>query len=170
MTARSRDRHESRLRRLLAIGLRVDSTDCTRLRRRSSCVSPGMISARPPRNASSDSSNRARQHDHEWELAPTVQRMPLRNLRDDDGRDWEIWDVIPAAGQNAAVDPARHQEEANGKPAPFVPPEMRDGWLAFQSSSEWRRLTPIPANWSDRSDAELLVLIAQAELVLRIDS
>ena len=96
--------------------------------------------------------------------------MPLRNLRDDDGRDWEIWDVTPAAGQCVAVDSARHLEEVNGKPAPFVPPELHDGWLAFQSCGDWRRLTPIPDNWSDRSDAELLVLIAQAELGLRIDS
>ena len=95
------------------------------------------------------------------------QRMPYRNLQDDNGCNWEIWDVIPIQKFDARPRP----DAADGDALTFLmPADLRGGWLAFQSSSEWRCLAPIPANWIDLSDAELLLLIAQAVLVLRISN
>jgi hypothetical protein len=93
--------------------------------------------------------------------------MPHRNLRDDDGQDWEIWDVIPSAvAQSLDDEHARHSHDAHHEPAQFsLPAELRDGWLAFQSSAESRRLAPIPVDWVDLSDAQLTLLIARAEPV-----
>ena len=75
--------------------------------------------------------------------------MPHRDFRDDAGREWQIWDVIPAM----------HREPPHDE----LPARLRDGWLAFQCSGELRRLTPIPMNWPGLSDAELAQLVAEAE-------
>ena len=43
-----------------------------------------------------------------------------------------------------------------------LPPDLREGWLAFQSDLERRRLTPIPDMWEELPDEELLRLMRQA--------
>ena len=48
---------------------------------------------------------------------------------------------------------------------PVLPNEMHQGWLAFSSSTERRRLAPVPANWVELSDAELQRL---ADAALRL--
>jgi hypothetical protein len=95
--------------------------------------------------------------------------MPHRILRDDDGRDWEVWDVIPSTvAQNLDDERARHPDVGRREPSPFkLPVELRDGWLAFQCRGESRRLAPIPARWIDLSDAELRRLIIQASAIIR---
>jgi hypothetical protein len=95
--------------------------------------------------------------------------MPHRNLRDDDGRDWEVWDVIPSTvAQNLDEEHARHSDDEHRERAHFkLPAELRDGWLAFQCEGESRRLAPIPARWIDLSDAELRRLIVRAATTIR---
>src|SRR5262245_21944204 len=93
--------------------------------------------------------------------------MPHRNLRDQDGRNWEVWDVIPSAvAQTLGEERSRRPGGVRRTPEPSVlPARLRSGWLAFQSGEESRRLAPIPANWIDLSDAELLLLMAHAETI-----
>jgi hypothetical protein len=44
-----------------------------------------------------------------------------------------------------------------------VEPEFREGWLAFQSGADWRRVAPIPDGWEAMSDSQLLQLLARAD-------
>jgi hypothetical protein len=94
--------------------------------------------------------------------------MAHRRLQDDAGRWWDVWDTRPTiidrrAGHDRRRG-VRHRVDRRTKSEPrvAVEPEYRDGWLAFQSGDEWRRLAPIPPGWDALSDAELRVLLRQA--------
>jgi hypothetical protein len=94
--------------------------------------------------------------------------MPHRRFQDDTGRWWDAWDTHPTiidrrAGRDRRtgrrpVGDRRQKSEARV----IVEPEFRDGWLAFQSGSEWRRLAPIPDGWETRSEEELVALLYRA--------
>ena len=90
--------------------------------------------------------------------------MTHRKIRGDDGNDWDIWDVIPSiAAQALAQERSHRSPEPPRRPAHYtLPPAFRDGWLAFQSENESRRLAPIPTAWNQLSDAELRHLISEA--------
>ena len=92
--------------------------------------------------------------------------MPHRKLRADDGRDWEIWDVIPSTVARSIGDErARHTRDAAIRPAHFtLPADFRNGWLAFQCETESRRLAPIPADWAALPDAALEGLLSSARV------
>lgn len=94
--------------------------------------------------------------------------MPHRKIQDEGGRWWDVWDTRPTiidrragrdrrSGSRAA--PGRRQKS---EPRVAVEPQFRDGWLAFQSGTEWRRLAPIPDAWDTLSDSALLSLLKQA--------
>ena len=53
------------------------------------------------------------------------------------------------------------------EPRVSVDPEYRDGWLAFQSGNDWRRLAPIPSDWHTLSDGQLRQLLARATPTLQ---
>src|ERR687886_684605 len=70
----------------------------------------------------------------------------------------------------------RHRREAPQVPGPGrplvgrlgdAPVDLRNGWLAFQSDTEWRQLAPIPEGWTSLSDAELLSLLEAAHVTDR---
>ena len=63
------------------------------------------------------------------------------------GRRWEVWEVHP---------------RDEGRP---VMPELAEGWLAFESSWEKRRLAPIPAGWTELPEETLRQLCQQALFV-----
>jgi hypothetical protein len=46
-----------------------------------------------------------------------------------------------------------------------VPSALQQGWLAFQSGIERRRLAPIPENWTELPEEELILLLGQASLI-----
>ena len=48
------------------------------------------------------------------------------------------------------------------KPRASLPGEMRNGWLAFESKAERRRLAPTPDSWELMSDRELAELVERA--------
>jgi hypothetical protein len=91
--------------------------------------------------------------------------MGQRSFRDENGRMWEVWDVRPTSTErrrrNTPVPVERRVR--NTGPRLVVPPSLRDGWLAFQSKNERRVLAPVPKNWIEMSDAELVGLLSQAE-------
>jgi hypothetical protein len=80
--------------------------------------------------------------------------MASRTFRDPDGRVWEAWDVYPGQHTSDAHEASRH-----------LLGRMADGWLCFRRQDEKRRLTPVPAGWQDREDAELWELCGQARPV-----
>jgi hypothetical protein len=47
----------------------------------------------------------------------------------------------------------------------LIPAELQQGWLAFQTGDDRRRLVPIPDNWSTMNDDSLLTLLERADRV-----
>jgi hypothetical protein len=94
--------------------------------------------------------------------------MPHRKVQDQSGRWWDVWDTRPTIiDRRAGRDRRRRSRSAlerrqKSEPRVAVEPEFRDGWLAFQSGTEWRRLAPIPKAWDTLSEAQLLALLAKA--------
>jgi hypothetical protein len=93
--------------------------------------------------------------------------MAHRKLRADDGRDWEIWDVVPSTVARTIGDErSRRSREAAPRPAHFaLPADLRNGWLAFQCGDESRRLAPIPDDWADCSETALKGLLFDAKAI-----
>jgi hypothetical protein len=102
---------------------------------------------------------------------------PHRNFRDDDGQEWIAWDVIPSWGERRRGE--RRSTGAGGPPATgerrgldrrsrrgiriALTPRLADGWLAFESNDERRRVAPIPAEWHLMSEERLRALWRNAE-------
>jgi hypothetical protein len=93
--------------------------------------------------------------------------MAHRTFRDELGREWDVWEVVPTAVERrmtkmparvAAIDRRKIQETRV-----VVPDSLQKGWLAFQSGKERRRLAPIPRDWDEMTDSELLELLHQAD-------
>ena len=106
--------------------------------------------------------------------------MPLREFTDSTGKAWKVWDVHPGKGNDRPdqerrnPDPIllyRGEERRSGKDGRARNAYRRiiplNEWLAFESGDEKRRLSPIPAGWQDKSDAELEELVRAAERVDR---
>lgn len=105
--------------------------------------------------------------------------MPERQFFDDRGQRWEVWEVCPDAverrlsGGNRAVEdedqpsaldfPDRRRGERRTHMR--VPETLRDGWLAFESTDQRRRLAPVPEHWRSMGEEELRELLSQAHVV-----
>ena len=103
--------------------------------------------------------------------------MAHRAFTDAAGTDWQVWAVTPQwADRRSAVprrsrsiddpdvDPPviehrRQPDRRQGRPDQFrrvrLAGGLENGWLAFESSGERRRLAPIPAGWEAVSEREL---------------
>jgi hypothetical protein len=104
---------------------------------------------------------------------------PHRNFRDDDDQEWTAWDVIPSWGERRRGE--RRSTGAEGPPATgdrrsddrrrrsgiriALTPRLANGWLAFESSDERRRVAPIPAEWHLMTEEQLRALWREAELL-----
>lgn len=78
--------------------------------------------------------------------------MSHRTFISPDGARWQVWDM---PGQNPDALPG-----GGGSLRQVI----RDGWLCFESDGhEKRRLTPIPARWEERSEADLWLYCRVAE-------
>lgn len=82
--------------------------------------------------------------------------MASREFIDSKGNEWRVWDVTPDA-----MHPRTKAED--------YMQELADGWLVFETSDgfEKRRLSPYPADWAERTRAELEQLCDQATVVPR---
>lgn len=92
--------------------------------------------------------------------------MAHRTFPDAAGRAWDVWNVVPAAVERRA-DASRSahaggERRRRSEPRVRLAAEFRDGWLAFQSGRERRRLAPVPGDWAQLSDAELLALLERS--------
>ena len=94
-----------------------------------------------------------------------------RTILDSSGRHWEIWAVNPADLGRFIYD-RRTFERTDGTEAarevPAVHPELRDGWLCFQSAAERRRFAPIPPGWDELPESVLRVMLDVAAPVTRV--
>ena len=79
----------------------------------------------------------------------------MREVSDDDHVHWTVFAVYPDSPGRTT---GRHT---------VVREPYRQGWLAFTSSTETRRLAPIPEGWLTASEADLVMLCKQAELAPR---
>lgn len=71
--------------------------------------------------------------------------MAARTFTDTAGLNWEVFEVHRASQKAGAVSPG-----------------LENGWLAFASGENKRRLAPIPAGWAVATDAELEALCESA--------
>jgi hypothetical protein len=114
--------------------------------------------------------------------------MPYRNFVDEQGTQWEVWEIQPQMAerrmggerrlQNAAEtgnwgdDPpvmdrrTTRDRRAPGRTRPLprvnLGSEMARGWLAFESAEQRRRLSPIPAGWYEATPQQLAELCRRA--------
>ena len=77
-----------------------------------------------------------------------------RSYPDPDGNVWTVWEVRP--GEHLDTGSTRR---------PYLPADMADGWLCFESGSGKRRLYPVPPQWLEKTDTELDGLCRAAEPV-----
>jgi hypothetical protein len=77
----------------------------------------------------------------------------MRTITDSTGVQWTVFEVKKHGGEKERWS--------------YLPDEFGNGWLCFDSDASKRRLTPIPEQWRDFGDAELLRLLADAKPVNR---
>jgi hypothetical protein len=99
--------------------------------------------------------------------------MPTRRFTDSARVSWDVWDVYPTNAERrlgpsdrrrVARGPDRRQRPSAEPRVPVRPP-LSQGWLAFESKHEKRRLAPIPEGWESADDAALERLCAEAKPV-----
>lgn len=110
--------------------------------------------------------------------------MTFRNFTDASGVSWSVWDVRPQGADrrrgrerrsrgidDPGVDPPvidertgseRRRREAEEAPRFGIGDILSEGWLAFESPAERRRLSPIPPRWEIASESELADLCSRA--------
>jgi hypothetical protein len=93
--------------------------------------------------------------------------MPHRTFRDETGRPWDVWEVVPTAverriSKGIPRSPAMERRKVQ-EVRVVVPDRLQKGWLAFQSGREKRRLAPIPNEWEEMTARELIDLLNQAD-------
>lgn len=101
---------------------------------------------------------------------------PHRTFRDDLERLWNAWDVLPSWGErrNAnrrqrSEDPPsmgdrRHRDRRHQRGIRIaLPPQLAQGWVAFECDTERRRVAPIPEGWHELPEPELVDLWRGAE-------
>ena len=76
--------------------------------------------------------------------------MALRELHDESGVLWTIYDVHPSTARHSTLQ---------------VRAELASGWLCFQSDAAKRRLVGIPDRWEHMDDSALRSLMTAAALV-----
>ena len=77
----------------------------------------------------------------------------MRQIRDAAGIEWMVYEVNPTAGEWRSIE--------------SLPEGYRSGWLCFESSSEKRRLTPLPSEWQELPLDQLNGLLGSAVPVRR---
>jgi hypothetical protein len=95
----------------------------------------------------------------------------MRNLRETDGTEWQIWKVTPdprglwelrRGERRRSHNPNYPGDERRMSQDRRCGSTLADGWLCFQSSTEKRRLTPIPPDWESCHEETLSVLLRAA--------
>jgi hypothetical protein len=77
----------------------------------------------------------------------------MRTIADSTGTVWTIFEVKKQGG------PAEQWT--------YLPEQFGNGWLCFESATSKRRLTPVPAEWRELGDSELVGLLDKAQPVVK---
>ena len=101
--------------------------------------------------------------------------MSFRTFVDSAGQEWQAYDVVPRA------DERRHYDRRSGEVQMDELEERREqdrrvtvggreylpakSWLAFETGTERRRLSPIPEDWARCDDAQLEAYLRDARPV-----
>jgi hypothetical protein len=94
--------------------------------------------------------------------------MAHRRFTDKNGRDWDVWTVIPAHAERRTVaaagdsDPSDRREVKEYRAQ--LGPELSSGWLCFETKDEKRRLAPFPEHWELLPEAGLETLLNSAKV------
>ncbi|HXT15014.1 MAG TPA: hypothetical protein VN706_05255 [Gemmatimonadaceae bacterium] len=94
--------------------------------------------------------------------------MSLRTFVDSTGQEWHAFDVIPReqerrredrrSSSEIVIDDAEGRREGDRRLSVGRAPRLATpagGWLCFERGADRRRLSPIPADWSHCTDAQL---------------
>ena len=79
----------------------------------------------------------------------------LRGFTDSMGVEWRVWEVFPSRAGTSST--AETFSTAKLKGTVYA-----EGWLCFESTSQKRRLAPIPAGWEEHEHTALQQLLEQA--------
>jgi hypothetical protein len=108
--------------------------------------------------------------------------LSYRKFLDDQGTLWQVWDVRPEDAERRIRERRVHHNPPDGERRGILdrrghlavrtdlPPELRGGWLVFQSPHLKRRYWPIPAQWEQLSLGEIRMLCEMAQAVARADT
>jgi hypothetical protein len=94
--------------------------------------------------------------------------MKYREFRDSRDELWSVWEVETSSMERRVRnDPERcpRIDRRGSAAAPRIrvdDAQFSNGWLAFESRMEKRRLCPVPSHWESLTDAELACLVSQA--------
>jgi hypothetical protein len=107
--------------------------------------------------------------------------MPFRTFQSSSGVAWHVWSVIPGGKGDGerrhgydrrSPDPVLRYNGPERRTAPdrranrlLLAPDLRFGWLTFESHTERRRLAPIPPGWDRLPDTALERLCSRAQPV-----
>jgi len=97
--------------------------------------------------------------------------MSHKEFVDETGRRWAVWDVRPDAIASQLGHDRQERQSATGDVVvrssrgalQFVASDLRQGWLAFRSADESKRLSPIPSGWEGMADQDLARLAREAK-------
>jgi hypothetical protein len=87
--------------------------------------------------------------------------MAHREFRDEKGRLWEVWDVIPERrDRRSGMDRRKLARETFDRRkmrvlSAVISGDLAKGWLVFATSLERRRYSPLPEGWAEASDIQL---------------
>jgi hypothetical protein len=101
--------------------------------------------------------------------------MPHRQFVDSKHTTWEVWDVEPSnADRRTSANDRRRGRRTSGERRQVkdrsrvrVRSNLAQGWLAFESRHDKRRLSPIPVGWEALDASALEQLCEQASSVGR---
>lgn len=107
--------------------------------------------------------------------------MAYRTFVDPEGRSWQVWEVRPSGIERRRGDRrtgvlpfgggaerrSGQERRTVRQPRAILNEYLSQGWLAFHSATEKRRLAPIPDGWDELSAVELGELCERADAVPR---
>lgn len=106
--------------------------------------------------------------------------MTFRRFVDEQGRDWEVWEVVPSNVERRRKDrrvlPDRRRQPRSGHVERRVASRRADsgsryvkvsrgfetGWLCFAAGIDVRRLAPVPSGWNQAPPEQLELWSAMA--------
>ena len=99
--------------------------------------------------------------------------MPHRQFTDSKHTMWEVWDVEPSHAERRLRGEDRRRSSptseerrvAEDRSRVRIRSDLAQGWLAFESKHDRRRLAPIPPGWESLDESALEQLCDRARSI-----